>query len=61
MIELLTEIGFSVEYARHYVDMTRAFNSRELTDLVPRTAVNTTSTSFEQFASSLLLPVGPPS
>ncbi|WP_206511388.1 hypothetical protein C5142_01740 [Rhodococcus sp. BGS-1C] len=45
MIELLTEIGFSVE----------------LTDPVPRTAVNTTSTSFEQFASSLLLPVGPPS
>ncbi len=58
MIGVLTGIGFSREYARQYIDMTRAFNSRELTDPVPRTAANTTPTSFEHFVSSLHTPAG---
>lgn len=53
MVEVLTGVGFGVDYSRQYVDMTRAFNSSELTDPVPRVPENTTSTSFEQFASSL--------
>lgn len=53
MVEVLTGIGFGVDYSRQYVDMTRAFNSSEITDPVPRAPANTTPTSFEQFAESL--------
>ena len=53
MIDAFTDLGISLDYARHYVDMTRAFNSGELTDGVPRTVANTTPTRIEDFASSL--------
>ncbi|QCB51381.1 NAD-dependent epimerase/dehydratase family protein [Rhodococcus sp. PAMC28707] len=53
MASVLTTIGFSLEYSHHYVDMTRAFNSGELTEPVPRTSANTTATSIEAFAASL--------
>ncbi|MGA9870165.1 MAG: NAD(P)H-binding protein [Rhodococcus sp. (in: high G+C Gram-positive bacteria)] len=53
MLGVLTEIGLSADYARHYVEMTRAFNSGELTDPVARTEANTTTTRFEDFARSL--------
>lgn len=58
MNEVLVAVGFSADYARQYVDMTRAFNSGELTDPTPRTAENTTTTSFDEFASSLHLSTG---
>nr|WP_296773356.1 NAD(P)H-binding protein [Rhodococcus sp. (in: high G+C Gram-positive bacteria)] len=54
MAAALIASGMSGEYARQYVAMTRAFNSGELTDPVPRTPANSTPTTFEAFAASLV-------
>lgn len=56
MTEMLASIGFSRSYAQLYVDMTRAFNSEELTRHVTRSPQNSTRTSFEDFASSIAAP-----
>lgn len=52
MADVLVSVGFSKSYAEMYVDMTRAFNSQELTGPTPRTPDNTTGTSFEQFVGA---------
>ncbi|MGV8873068.1 MAG: NmrA family NAD(P)-binding protein [Rhodococcus sp. (in: high G+C Gram-positive bacteria)] len=56
MAEVLASIGFSRSYAQLYVDMTRAFNSEELTRHVSRSPENSTRTSFEDFARSVAAP-----
>ncbi|WP_032378982.1 NAD(P)H-binding protein [Rhodococcoides fascians] len=57
MADVLVSIGFSRSYAQLYVDMTRAFNTEELTRDVRRSPDNSTETSFEDFADSIPAPV----
>ena len=56
MADVLVSIGFSRSYAQLYVDMTRAFNTEELTRDVRRSSDNSTDTSFEEFADSIPAP-----
>ena len=56
MADVLVSIGFSRSYAQLYVDMTRAFNTEELTRDVRRSPENSTETSFEEFADSISAP-----
>jgi uncharacterized protein YbjT (DUF2867 family) len=51
VVSALEEAGLSTEFARSYVEMTRAFN--EGTIQPRRTAENTTPTRFEDFAKEL--------
>ncbi|MCZ4521866.1 NAD(P)H-binding protein [Rhodococcus ruber] len=56
MADVLVSIGFSRSYAQLYADMTRAFNTEELTRDVRRSPDNSTEISFEEFADSIPAP-----
>ncbi|HEX6731484.1 MAG TPA: NAD(P)H-binding protein [Pyrinomonadaceae bacterium] len=51
VVSALEEAGLSTEFARSYVEMTRAFNEGRIQPR--RTAENTTPTRFEDFAKEL--------
>lgn len=51
--DALVAAGLGSSFATLYVEMTRAFNQRQLGPVAGRTALNTTQTTFEAFAPSL--------
>jgi uncharacterized protein YbjT (DUF2867 family) len=55
-IEALTQMGFSRSFAGLMVEMTDALNLGRMRTLEPRTAGNTTPTSFETFVQDAFIP-----
>jgi hypothetical protein len=55
-IEALTQMGFSRSFAGLMVEMTDALNDGRMRALEPRTAGNTTPTSFETFVQDVFVP-----
>jgi hypothetical protein len=50
-------MGFSRSFAGLMVEMTDALNDGRMKALEPRTAANTTPTSFETFVQNVFVPV----
>ncbi len=55
-IEALVQMGISREFAGLMVEMTDALNSGHMRTLEPRSAANTTPTSFETFVQEVFVP-----
>jgi len=55
-VEELTQMGFSRSFAGLMVEMTDALNDGRMKALEPRSAVNTTPTSFETFVKNVFAP-----
>ncbi len=55
-IEALTTMGFSSSFAGLMVEMTDALNDARMRALEPRSAANTTPTSFEVFVQNVFAP-----
>ncbi|MGA2429627.1 MAG: NAD(P)H-binding protein [Candidatus Acidiferrum sp.] len=55
-IEALTQMGFSGSFAGLMVEMTDALNDGRMRTLEPRSAGNTTPTSFETFVQNVFVP-----
>src|ERR1700722_17164451 len=56
MQQALTQAGFSPKKAAVYVEMFTAINTGLLAALEPRSAENTTPTSFEKFVQDVFAP-----
>ena len=55
-VEALVQMGMSREFAGLMVEMTDALNSGHMRALEPRSAANTTPTSFETFVQEVFVP-----
>ncbi|WP_447969834.1 NmrA family NAD(P)-binding protein [Nitrospira sp. M1] len=53
MVQGLVQSGLSESFARHYVEMTQAFNEGKIIPNAGRTSENTTPTQFEDFVDEL--------
>jgi uncharacterized protein YbjT (DUF2867 family) len=56
VMQVLTGMGASPNFAELFLEMCDAINSGHMKALEPRTAANTTPTSFETFGPEVLLP-----
>jgi uncharacterized protein YbjT (DUF2867 family) len=56
VIQALTQMGISANFAGLIVEMAGALNDGRMKALEPRSAANTTPTSFEQFVQDVFLP-----
>jgi uncharacterized protein YbjT (DUF2867 family) len=56
MQQALTQKGFSPKKAAVYIEMFKAINDGVLAPVEPRSAENTTSTSFEKFVQDVFVP-----
>jgi hypothetical protein len=54
---VLRQIGMSEETARLLVEMTESMNSGHIAAVEPRSARNSTPTSYETFVKEVLLPI----
>jgi hypothetical protein len=52
----MVEMGMSDQFARLLLEMTAALNSGHMRPLEPRTAQNTTPTTFETFIAQTFVP-----
>jgi uncharacterized protein YbjT (DUF2867 family) len=55
-VEALTQMGMSRSFAELMVEMTNALNAGHMRALEPRSAANTTPTSFETFVQDVFVP-----
>jgi uncharacterized protein YbjT (DUF2867 family) len=55
-VEALTKMGFSNRFAGLMAEMTDALNDGRMRALEPRSAANTTPTSFETFVQNVFVP-----
>jgi len=56
VIQALTQMGLSGNFAGLIVEMAGALDDGRMKSLEPRSAANTTPTSFEQFVQDVFLP-----